>query len=57
MLFMYNLYLLKCLQGMVEELASGPCVAMELQIQNKKLNTAVEFRKLVGPSDPVCDDL
>ncbi|XP_073957740.1 nucleoside diphosphate kinase homolog 7 [Choristoneura fumiferana] len=39
-------------KGMVEELASGPCVAMELQIQNKTLNTAVEFRKLVGPSDP-----
>ncbi|XP_039757253.1 nucleoside diphosphate kinase 7 [Pararge aegeria] len=39
-------------QGMVEELASGPCVAMELVAKDKNLNTAVEFRKLVGPTDP-----
>ncbi|XP_023934059.2 nucleoside diphosphate kinase 7 isoform X2 [Bicyclus anynana] len=39
-------------QGMVEELASGPCVAMELVAKDKNLNTAVEFRKLVGPVDP-----
>lgn len=38
---------------MVEELASGPCVAMEIVAKDKSLNTAVEFRKLVGPSDPV----
>ncbi|CAG4954688.1 unnamed protein product [Colias eurytheme] len=39
-------------KGMVEELASGPCVAMEIVAKDKNLNTAVEFRKLVGPSDP-----
>lgn len=38
---------------MVEELSSGPCVAMEIVAKNKNVNTAVEFRKLVGPSDPV----
>lgn len=42
-----------CLQGMVEELSSGPCVAMEIVAKDKTLNTAVEFRKLVGPADPV----
>lgn len=40
-------------QGMVEELSSGPCVAMEIVSKDKTQNTAVEFRKLVGPSDPV----
>ncbi|XP_068626751.1 nucleoside diphosphate kinase homolog 7-like isoform X2 [Battus philenor] len=39
-------------KGMVEELASGPCVAMEIVAKDKSLNTAVEFRKLVGPADP-----
>ncbi|KAJ8736242.1 hypothetical protein PYW08_006898 [Mythimna loreyi] len=39
-------------KGMVEELSSGPCVAMEVVSQDKTLNTAVEFRKLVGPTDP-----
>ncbi|CAG9581535.1 unnamed protein product [Danaus chrysippus] len=39
-------------KGMVEELSSGPCVAMEIVAKNKNVNTAVEFRKLVGPSDP-----
>ncbi|XP_030027568.2 nucleoside diphosphate kinase 7 [Manduca sexta] len=39
-------------KGMVEELSSGPCVAMEIVAKDKSLNTAVEFRKLVGPSDP-----
>lgn len=38
---------------MVEELSSGPCVAMEIVAKDKSHNTAVEFRKLVGPSDPV----
>lgn len=38
---------------MVEELSSGPCVAMEIVSKDKSLNTAVEFRKLVGPADPV----
>lgn len=38
---------------MVEELASGACVAMEIVSKDKTLNTAVEFRKLVGPADPV----
>lgn len=38
---------------MVEELASGPCVAMEIVAKDKNVNTAIEFRKLVGPSDPV----
>lgn len=38
---------------MVEELSSGPCVAMEIVAKDKNINTAVEFRKLVGPSDPV----
>lgn len=41
------------LQGMVEELSSGPCVAMELVVKDKTKNTAVEFRKIVGPCDPV----
>ncbi|XP_041974966.1 nucleoside diphosphate kinase 7 [Aricia agestis] len=39
-------------KGMVDELASGPCVAMEIVAKDKNVNTAVEFRKLVGPSDP-----
>ncbi|XP_026759040.2 nucleoside diphosphate kinase 7-like [Galleria mellonella] len=39
-------------KGMVEELSSGPCVAMEIVAKDKSVNTAVEFRKLVGPSDP-----
>ncbi|XP_028178211.1 nucleoside diphosphate kinase 7 [Ostrinia nubilalis] len=39
-------------KGMVEELSSGPCVAMEIVSKDRTLNTAVEFRKLVGPSDP-----
>lgn len=38
---------------MVEELASGPCVAMEIVAKDKSVVTAVEFRKLVGPTDPV----
>ncbi|XP_050681384.1 nucleoside diphosphate kinase 7-like isoform X2 [Leptidea sinapis] len=40
-------------KGMVDELSSGPCVAMEIVAKNKGLHTAVEFRKLVGPIDPV----
>ncbi|CAH2050548.1 unnamed protein product, partial [Iphiclides podalirius] len=40
-------------KGMVEELSSGPCVAMEIVSKDKSLNTAVEFRKLVGPVDPI----
>ncbi|XP_050342282.1 nucleoside diphosphate kinase 7 [Nymphalis io] len=39
-------------KGMVEELSSGPCVAMEIVAKDKNVNTVVEFRKLVGPSDP-----
>ncbi|CAH2102387.1 unnamed protein product [Euphydryas editha] len=39
-------------KGMVEELSSGPCVAMEIVAKDKNVNTAIEFRKLVGPSDP-----
>lgn len=39
-------------KGMVEELSSGPCVAMEIVAKDKNVNTAVEFRKLVGPADP-----
>lgn len=39
-------------KGMVEELSSGPCVAMEIVSKDKSVNTAVEFRKLVGPADP-----
>ncbi|KAJ0182446.1 hypothetical protein K1T71_001815 [Dendrolimus kikuchii] len=39
-------------KGMVEELSSGTCVAMEITAKDKGINTAVEFRKLVGPSDP-----
>ncbi|CAH0695308.1 unnamed protein product [Spodoptera exigua] len=39
-------------KGMVEELSSGPCVAMEIVSKDKTVNTAVEFRKLVGPADP-----
>ncbi|KAL4712712.1 hypothetical protein ACJJTC_008009 [Scirpophaga incertulas] len=39
-------------KGMVEELSSGSCVAMEIVAKEKNINTAVEFRKLVGPSDP-----
>ncbi|CAH0766485.1 unnamed protein product [Diatraea saccharalis] len=39
-------------KGMVEELASGPCVAMEIVAKDKSVTTAIEFRKLVGPSDP-----
>lgn len=38
---------------MVEELSSGPCVAMELVVRDKQKNSAVEFRKIVGPCDPV----
>ncbi|CAB3240852.1 unnamed protein product [Arctia plantaginis] len=39
-------------KGMVEELSSGSCVAMEIVAKDKTLNSAVEFRKLVGPADP-----
>ncbi|XP_045486062.1 nucleoside diphosphate kinase 7 isoform X2 [Pieris rapae] len=39
-------------KGMVEELSSGPCIAMEIVAKDKRTNTAIEFRKLVGPSDP-----
>ncbi|PZC75173.1 nucleoside diphosphate kinase 7 [Helicoverpa armigera] len=39
-------------KGMVEELSSGPCVAMEIVAKDKTVNSAVEFRKLVGPADP-----
>lgn len=38
---------------MVEELSSGNCIAMEIVAKDKTLNSAVEFRKLVGPADPV----
>ncbi|XP_077298238.1 nucleoside diphosphate kinase homolog 7 isoform X2 [Arctopsyche grandis] len=37
--------------GMVAELISGPCVAMEI-VGPADVNTPVEFRKLVGPIDP-----
>ncbi|KAI5635583.1 nucleoside diphosphate kinase domain-containing protein [Phthorimaea operculella] len=39
-------------KGMVEELASGACVAMELVAKDKSVSSAVEFRKWVGPADP-----
>ncbi|XP_049879388.1 nucleoside diphosphate kinase 7 [Pectinophora gossypiella] len=39
-------------KGMVDELASGACVAMEIVAKDRTLNSAVEFRKLVGPTDP-----
>ncbi|KAJ2947961.1 hypothetical protein O0L34_g9753 [Tuta absoluta] len=39
-------------KGMVEELASGACVAMELVAKDKSVSSAVEFRKAVGPADP-----
>lgn len=38
---------------MVEELSSGSCVAMEVVAKQSNVNTAIEFRKLVGPPDPV----
>lgn len=37
---------------MIAELISGPCVAMEI-VGPQDVNTPVEFRKLVGPIDPV----
>ena len=38
------------LQDMVNELSSGPCIAMEIR---KDVEEVVpEFRKLVGPADP-----
>lgn len=39
---------------MVLELANGPCVAMEIVAGSPDINTYQEFRKLCGPSDPVC---
>ncbi|GBP40003.1 Nucleoside diphosphate kinase 7 [Eumeta japonica] len=39
-------------QGMVEELSSGACIAMEVTAKDKNVNSAIEFRKLVGPPDP-----
>lgn len=41
---------------MVTEMTSGPCVAMEI-VAPGEVNTPVEFRKLIGPADPVrlCD--
>lgn len=39
-------------KGMVDELSSGSCVAMEIVSRDRDVNTAVEFRKYVGPSDP-----
>lgn len=57
LIFLSHLHLVNCCpissQGMVEELSSGACVAMELVVKDKTKNTAVEFRKIVGPCDPV----
>ena len=36
---------------MTEELANGPCVALE--IMSKEDDTPIEFRKFCGPADPV----
>lgn len=38
---------------MVKQLSSGPCVAMEIKSSQENCNVAVEFRKFVGPADPV----
>lgn len=38
---------------MIDELSSGACVAMEIVVKDPTKHSAVEFRKLVGPSDPV----
>lgn len=38
---------------MVAELQSGACVAMEITHQDDSIDVPNEFRKLVGPMDPV----
>ena len=35
--------------GMVDELTSGPCIALEIRAQD----SVTAFREMVGPADPV----
>lgn len=38
---------------MVNQLISGPCMALEIGMINFDLEVQSEFRKFVGPADPV----
>ncbi|KAJ8670805.1 hypothetical protein QAD02_002064 [Eretmocerus hayati] len=38
--------------GMVSELQSGPCIAMEIISKNENIEVVTEFRKFCGPMDP-----
>ncbi|XP_058810287.1 translation initiation factor eIF-2B subunit delta-like isoform X2 [Phymastichus coffea] len=38
--------------AMVNELQSGPCIAMEITHSNANIDIVAEFRKLCGPMDP-----
>lgn len=40
-------------QGMVQQLMSGPCIALEVTSGRHGDLTPTKFRELVGPSDPV----
>lgn len=39
---------------MVVQLTSGPCVALEVMDINDPECSQANFRKLAGPTDPVC---
>ncbi|XP_049270315.1 nucleoside diphosphate kinase 7 [Rhipicephalus sanguineus] len=38
---------------MVQQLCSGPCLAMEVRSSSNPENSALHFKELVGPADPV----
>ncbi|KAL1423873.1 hypothetical protein MTO96_020674 [Rhipicephalus appendiculatus] len=38
---------------MVQQLCSGPCLAMEIRSSSNPENSALHFKELVGPADPV----
>jgi nucleoside-diphosphate kinase len=38
---------------MVNELQSGPCIAMEITHNDSLIDIVTEFRKFCGPMDPV----
>ncbi|KAH7966296.1 hypothetical protein HPB49_015066 [Dermacentor silvarum] len=38
---------------MVQQLCSGPCLAMEIRSSSNSQNSALHFKEIVGPADPV----
>jgi nucleoside diphosphate kinase len=49
-IFESNHSLIHNVKDMVDELTSGPCIAMEI-VRNKEDNTCTSFREFVGPYD------